>query len=183
LIPKLIPVPTLIISRFDIIKVPAMQKDKNGFTLLELLVVISIIGILSALLLANFNAARERARDSQRKSDMRNIQTALQSYYSDYGGYPTSGVTGGDLGKIVGCAPPATPTICAWGASWSPESGKVLMSTLPEDPQSPTQNYMYTQTDLDTYTLKACLENKSDDKAVFEDVSWCPSKYTYTVKP
>ena len=159
-----------------------MRITKKGFTLLELLVVISIIGILSALLLANFNAARERARDTQRKGDIRNMQTALGVYYSDYGGFPTSG-TGANVGKIIGCSPPATPTLCNWGSSWIPETGKILMSTLPKDPLS-TQTYYYTQTNLDTYTLQACLENKSDDKAVYDvNATWCPSKYVYTVRP
>lgn len=161
-----------------------MKITKNGFTLLELLVVISIIGILSALLLANFNAARERARDTQRKGDIRNIQTALGIYYSDYGGFPTSG-TGANIGKIIGCGQQTSPGpfVCEYGSSWNPEQGKVLMSTLPKDPLS-IQTYYYTQTNLDTYSLQACLENKSDDKAVNDpNASWCPSKYVYTVRP
>ena len=55
------------------------MKTQKAFTLVELLVVISLIGILATLVLANLNSARERARDAERKSDLRNIQTALRN--------------------------------------------------------------------------------------------------------
>jgi len=65
---------------------------KKGFTLIELLVVISIIGLLAALIVVNFNAARERARDVQRKSDLDQVKKALRMYYNDNNFYPTDDV-------------------------------------------------------------------------------------------
>ncbi|MBD3279561.1 MAG: prepilin-type N-terminal cleavage/methylation domain-containing protein [Candidatus Pacebacteria bacterium] len=59
-----------------------------GFTLIELLVVIFIIGILAALLLANFVGVRERTTDAKIKNDLRALKTALRLYYNDYNGYP-----------------------------------------------------------------------------------------------
>lgn len=53
---------------------------KKGFTLVELLVVISIIGILATLLLVSFNGAQMQARDTTRKSDLKQYQTALEVY-------------------------------------------------------------------------------------------------------
>jgi prepilin-type N-terminal cleavage/methylation domain-containing protein len=154
---------------------------KKGFTLIELLVAISIIAIISTVLLANFNAARERGRDAQRKADLRNIQTALRLYYNDYGGYPLSG-TGGNLGKIMGCGQDGEYE-CNYGQQFISDQ-KVYMSTLPKDPL-PSQAYQYTQTDLDTYTLEACLENKSDDKCGTDHPSWCPATMgcVYAIRP
>src|ERR1035437_3458279 len=68
--------------------------QKNGFTLIELLIVIAIIGVLATLLMVNFIGVRQRARDAQRKSDLRQIQSALEIYRSDNGTYPASSTSG-----------------------------------------------------------------------------------------
>ncbi len=153
---------------------------KKGFTLIELLVTISIIAIISTVLLANFNAARERGRDAQRKADLRNIQTALRLYYNDYGGYPDN-TTGG---AIKGCGQGGIYE-CPWDnpdQSFTADT-KVYMSVLPDDPL-PSQNYQYDQTDSDTYTLQACLENRSDDKGKSAGgTTWCSTNWMYEVKP
>ncbi len=60
----------------------------RGFTLIELLVVVAIIGVLSSVVLASLNTARMKARDAQRVSDIRSLETALQMYYSDYNHFP-----------------------------------------------------------------------------------------------
>lgn len=68
-------------------------KNKNifGFTLVELLVVISVIGVLMAVLVANFMGMRERARDTQKIQDLNAIRTTLRMYYNDNQNYPSSG--------------------------------------------------------------------------------------------
>ena len=62
----------------------------KGFTLIELLVVIAIMGVLSTIVLASLNNSRSRARDSQRLSDMYQMQLALDMYYNEHGQYPNS---------------------------------------------------------------------------------------------
>ena len=131
------------------------MRIQKAFTLIELLVVVSLIGILATLVIANMNSARERARDATRKSDLRNIQTALRLYYNDNSSYPTKATFDAAL-----------------GATWLP-----YMNLLPNDPLT-SQSYTYTYTDSDNYTLFACLENASDDKAVL--VGTCNK---YEVKP
>ena len=127
------------------------MKIRKGFTLIELLVVVSLIGILATLVIANMNSARERARDAQRKSDLRNIQTALRLYYNDEGNYPLKAVVD-----------------AVWGTTWTGTGGSVYMNLLPIDPLSPAQDYVYTYIDFDNYILKACLENKGSVKSLQE---------------
>lgn len=147
---------------------------KKGFTLIELLVVISLIGILSTLVLANLNSGRERSRDVQRKSDLRNIQTALRLYYNDMGVFPESNESYG----VLGCGALGT-SACDWDEQWV-NGTTIYMNVLPNDPQ-PSQGYRYIQTDSDSYTLEACLENKSDDKCVTTAEVWCTSGCKYVV--
>ncbi len=61
--------------------------NKKGFTLIELLVVIAIIGILSSIVLVSLGGARSKARDARRQSDIRQIGTAMEMYYSDSEAY------------------------------------------------------------------------------------------------
>ena len=66
----------------------------KGFTLIELLVVISIIAILAGLLLPALSKARQRARETVATQAMQNIAVALESYRSDWGGYPRDDLFG-----------------------------------------------------------------------------------------
>lgn len=154
------------------------QKIQKGFTLIEMLVVVSLIGVLTTLVAANLNSARERARDTQRKSDLRNIETALRLYYQDYQGFPGAG----SGGQISGCGASGT-SICSWGSAWS-DSLNTYMNKLPKDPL-PDQSYKYAvSSDRESYTLDACLENKSDDKGqAASDLTWCTSGWMYRVQP
>jgi prepilin-type N-terminal cleavage/methylation domain-containing protein len=64
--------------------------SKRGFTLIELLVVIAIIGILSSIVLASLNTARQKSRDARRVADIKQIQLAMQLYYDASSTYPTA---------------------------------------------------------------------------------------------
>lgn len=65
------------------------KSDKrSGFTLVELMVVISIIGILVTLGLPYYTSAKKKAYTSRAKAELREIAIALEEYANDYGGYP-----------------------------------------------------------------------------------------------
>lgn len=66
------------------------KKYSNGFSLIELLVVISIIGVLSAVLMVNFVGTRERSRDAQKIQNLNSLKNALRLYYNDNQRYPTN---------------------------------------------------------------------------------------------
>ena len=131
-----------------------MTTNKKGFTLIELLVVIAIIGLLSTLAVVALSSARQRARDSKRLSDLKQLQTALELYYQDQSSpaYPVaSGIPLGDpsyaclnssLGfTTAGCSNP-------------------IMGLVPSDPGggAATTSYSYTSTSGVDYVITATLE-------------------------
>jgi prepilin-type N-terminal cleavage/methylation domain-containing protein len=66
-----------------------IKKNSKGFTIVELLIVIVVIGILAALVLNSFRGVQERARDTKRRTDINSQASQLEVYYTDNGGYPT----------------------------------------------------------------------------------------------
>src|SRR6266480_5940617 len=86
------------------------KEDNDAFTLIELLIVISIIIILMGLLFPAFRGAQDQAKKVQAKNDLVQIVTAVNAFYTEYGRYPTTettdaaaryGPTGSDNGVVV----------------------------------------------------------------------------------
>lgn len=71
---------------------PNQKLPKTGFTLVELLVVISIIVVMSGVALTLYQSAQSHARDSQRMADLKAVQSALEQYHNDLNSYPPSTV-------------------------------------------------------------------------------------------
>lgn len=65
-------------------------RRNEGFTLVEILIIIAIIGLLAVIALPQFNAYRSRAIDAQLKSDLRNAAVAIESYFAEKSVYPAS---------------------------------------------------------------------------------------------
>lgn len=134
--------------------------SNKGFTLIELIVAMAIIGILGGLIYNNFSSARLKARDVKRKSDLDAVKKALQLYYSDYDRFPAA-----SGGRIQGCGNNGTSN-CNWGTDTFGNGTNVYMGRLPQDPTN-TGAYVYTYTTSATvdYQLRAQLEVTTDPDA------------------
>ena len=69
---------------------------KRGFTLIELMVVVAVIGVLTAILVPAVGGLTAKGRDVRRKADISSIAMALELFMDKYGRYPTSGESGSD---------------------------------------------------------------------------------------
>ncbi|MFZ5366301.1 MAG: type II secretion system protein [Patescibacteria group bacterium] len=141
-----------------------IKNSKLGFTLVELLVVMAILAILATVSLANFRTSQIKARDAQRKADLRQIANALEAYMNDHGGYPTA-----SSGKIKACECGKGTTECNWDEDtgqreFCDASNTVYMTKVPGDPLGPAQSYCY-KSNGSYFQLYAKLENTKDQEA------------------
>ena len=129
----------------------------DGFTLIELIVVIAILGILSTIGLTSFRTSQIKSRDAKRKSDLEQVQRALEMYMNDVGHYPNSTAIGGTIGSF------------SWGVEFKDAKGTIYMKELPKDPTGNTE-YCYKSvvapTVATSYQLYAKLENSQDPKCL-----------------
>jgi len=115
-------------------------RNDKGFTLIELIIVIIILGVLTALISGNFISSLKKGRDARRKSDLESIQKALEMYYEDKKAYPPTLSFGSILNDVA--------------------LGKTYMFKVPNDPLN---NYMYIYDSDGTYfELYSCIENTED---------------------
>ncbi len=162
-----------------------MNKHAKGFTLIELIVVIAIIGVLATVLIITFNplAQLQKARDAQRRSDMKAIQNALEQYYNDHGSYPT-----------VPCAWYASESdatgpgwVCHSGGDWIPGLAPQYMKSLPKDPSGGSngtgcKTYLYYSNGAGYALLAHCSAESPNAYANQKDAFYDPVRPTWAWK-
>jgi len=122
---------------------------KSGFTLLELMIVIVILGVLATLITGTFITSLKKGRDAKRKADLEQIQRALEFYYEDNLAYPLTLDLTTD-GKL--CSP--DPDGCAT---------KTYIQRLPKETMSKCKYaYVHQTTNGEGYGIYSILENSQD---------------------
>ena len=116
-------------------------KKQNGFTLVELLVVIVVIILLATISIFALNGQRAKARDAKRISDIRQIRTALEFYRSDEGEYPivSEPIVLGAKGAVKLCSKSVGGFV---SADIDCKNGTVYMENVPGDPLA-NQSFSY----------------------------------------
>lgn len=134
---------------------------KRGFTLIELMVIIVILGVLATLISGNFINSLQKGRDARRKNDLAQVQRALELFYEDVKMYP-SGV------------PPFGSSFCN-ASGVCPTDVKIYMRKLPDDPnEAYTYNYV-ADPNGQYYYLFSCVENYWNDKGPgVSNGGYCP---------
>lgn len=111
--------------------------DKKGFTLIEILIVVFIIGLLASIVLVGLGSFRARGRDARRIADLREIQNGLELYYGKFGSYPAGAWDG--LKRIL-------------------VDAEVGITSISDDPLGGSAHYQY-GTNGQNYVLGAKLED------------------------
>jgi general secretion pathway protein G len=118
-----------------------MRRSESGFTLIELMVVILIIGLLATIVVQNLRGATDKAKRIKAEADISAFKTALDRYYLDNGSYPTT-----DQGLLALVSPPTTGKVPVD----YPDGGYI--EKIPPDPWA--NPYAY-QSDGSSYILKS----------------------------
>jgi len=129
----------------------SIKNSRKGFTMIELMVVVSIIGLLSSMILVGMQNGRVSARDAARKKDVQLLEKALVMYWERTGHFPSEATFDGSIGSdSCGCPASGAPAGCT-GNDWCHTSGiwnglvttQGILSQLPVDPMNNPAYYYY----------------------------------------
>lgn len=133
------------------------KKNNAGFSLIELLVFVAIVGLLATLSIASLESARQKARDVKRTADIRQFMTVLDIYFNDFNTYPVEQtlIVLGDVNHSC-FDEDGFVAICDDG-------GKIYIGNVPSNPTPKGSDYTYKSTNGDTYELTFMLERGVGD--------------------
>lgn len=145
--------------------ISSYNSSGKGFTLVEVIIVIAVLGILASSLIVLIDpiSQTQKSRDSKRKADLKQIQSALELYRADNGAYPPNGSVRS-------------------GQSFS-ENGTEYLKVVPVDPKNTTP-YIYTYNNTGNgYEIYVCAEN--EDTVDTQDYGGCANsgKRIYYTNP
>jgi len=130
---------------------------RQGFTLIEILIVVAIIAILASVVLIGLGPTQQSGRDARRLSDLHEVQNGLELFFNKCGYYP---------GTAAGGACAAGGATAGYAEMSGALTGAGLgINSVPSDPlNNATYKYYYKTNgaDANSYLLAATLENKSN---------------------
>lgn len=138
------------------------SSQQSGFTIIELLVVVALIGLVASIVIVSLEEARAKARDTGRKAALNQIQVALELYRNEHGTFQVSG--GGYLGGGQGWLSYEN------GSTYGTSVTRVLYNEgflpvpLVEDPTTSPGYMIYICNNGQSYALYATLENPTTDE-------------------
>ena len=119
-----------------------LNLGKNGFTLIEVLVVVAIISVLSGVIAVNYSDSYKQSRDEKRQTDLRNLQSALDMYKNKYGRYPEAcnsfDTWSGQTGTSFACSDGSNNYIL--GKNEAPDNIRPFSDFVPNLPTDPKLN-------------------------------------------
>lgn len=136
------------------------NSERKGFTLIEILIVVAIIGILASIAIVGLGPIQKRGRDARRISDLRSIQNGLELYFSKCGYYPGGAVAAGAACPAFAAAANYTAMVTAIKST--PD---IAIRAMPADPLSSNPAYTYTYNTGGSgtaYVISATLEDTTN---------------------
>ena len=148
----------------------SLNRKQQGFTIVELLIVIVVIGILAGLVITTFNGIQQKGRDTERQTDIKALHSQIEAYYAQNGSYPS--LTDMNLSTF------RTDNLKGLDEGAFKDPKGTATSLVGTTPAAGTYGYVYvtlpascTSATCTSYTLTTALEGKIDGATTYQKKS------------